>query len=402
TPRRLYKTTLRTSTGPSTNRLSVQSSTRTTLTTLGFLTINVQPLIITNTSENRRPSMPLDPDPSLLNNQYYPSSRGLTSRNDYDRYEPSRTSSALLHTIEIDWSQAYRPSTVVEDIPSRDFSGLEMQWATIFDARRHRKPALPASWFEDDWEVAGVYPNHVLFIHRAEKKRAVMVYNISETRISFIEVKYESAGSSYDGRFLLVTRERFLYVHLVETSKVIKKIPSQENPNSQMDVQQPRFLLGRQRRKVLVMVVWALGGARASVHAPRKSTEILVDAANDAGWRMIALEMRGLDRNSPLQRYGRSPISVAPSMKLLPELFADPLSDLIIAGVSTASAENSLTLIFDPLTGKYVGNKKLNLNAGDRVYCGACRLRMEQNANVFRRLMIHPEGLLRPDSAGTG
>ncbi|KAG8977126.1 hypothetical protein FRB90_008901 [Tulasnella sp. 427] len=89
-------------------------------------------------------------------------------------------------------------------------------------------------------------------------------------------------------------------------------------------------------------------------------------------------------------------------MKLLPELFVDPLSDLIIAGVSTASAENSLTLIFDPLTGKYVGNKKLNLNSGDRVYCGPCGLHMEQNANVFRRLTIHPEGLPRPDSAGTG
>ncbi|KAG8917718.1 hypothetical protein FRC00_013297, partial [Tulasnella sp. 408] len=62
--------------------------------------------------------------------------------------------------------------TVVDDTPSRDFSGLEMQWATIFDARRHRKPALPATWFEDDWEVAGVYPNHVLFVHKAEKKRA--------------------------------------------------------------------------------------------------------------------------------------------------------------------------------------------------------------------------------------
>lgn len=89
-------------------------------------------------------------------------------------------------------------------------------------------------------------------------------------------------------------------------------------------------------------------------------------------------------------------------MKLLPELFVDPLTDLIIAGISTASAENSLTLIFDPLTGKYVGNKKLNLNEGDRVYCGACGLHMEQNANVFRRLTIHPEGLPRPDSAGTG
>ncbi|KAG8963457.1 hypothetical protein FRC05_004730 [Tulasnella sp. 425] len=88
-------------------------------------------------SENGRPSMPLGPDPSLPNNQYYPSSRGLTPSNDYDPYEPSRMS---LHTIEIDWSQAYRPSTVVEDIPSRDFSGLKMQWTTIFGARRHRKP----------------------------------------------------------------------------------------------------------------------------------------------------------------------------------------------------------------------------------------------------------------------
>ncbi|KAG8963458.1 hypothetical protein FRC05_004731 [Tulasnella sp. 425] len=133
--------------------------------------------------------MPLGPDPSLSNNQCYPSSRGLTSSNDYDPYDPSRMSSASLHAIEIDWSQAYRPSrTVVEDISSRDFSGLEMHWATIFDARQHRKPALPATWFEDDWEVAGVYPNHVL-LHKAEKKRAVTVYNISETRISLIGVK---------------------------------------------------------------------------------------------------------------------------------------------------------------------------------------------------------------------
>ncbi|KAG9030422.1 hypothetical protein FS837_003282, partial [Tulasnella sp. UAMH 9824] len=167
--------------------------------------------------------MPLGPDPSLPPTQYYPTSRGLTSSNDHDVYDEIRMSSASLHTIEIDWSSGYRPTTVVEDTPSRDFSGLEMQWATIFDARRHRKPALPATWFEDDWEVAGVYPNHVLFVHKAEKKRAVMVYNISENQIHLIEVKYESAGLSYDGRFLLVTREKFLYVHSVENSKVIKK-----------------------------------------------------------------------------------------------------------------------------------------------------------------------------------
>ncbi|KAG8944484.1 hypothetical protein FRC04_001796, partial [Tulasnella sp. 424] len=104
---------------------------------------------------------------------------------------------------------------------------------------------------------------------------------------------------------------------------------------------------------------------------------LLLRMVHDRDGSNIALEMRGLDCNSLLQRDGRSPISVAPSMKLLPELFVGPLSDLIIAGVSTAPAENSLTLIFDPLTGKYVGNKKLNLNAGDR-------------------------GLPRPDSAGTG
>ncbi|KAG8940495.1 hypothetical protein FRC04_005221 [Tulasnella sp. 424] len=207
-----------------------------------------------------------------------------------------------------------------------------------------------------------------------------------------------------------------------------------------MDVQQPRFLLGRQRREVLAMSYgpseepeqaftlharaprywltpittpdgewYAICATekdrrRGVVHCfPSDHGETRIfDGPAAATFAFIALEMRGLDRNSPLQRYGCSPISVAPSMKLLPELFVDPLSDLIIAGVSTASAENSLTLIFDPLTGKYVGNKKLNLNAGDRVYCGACGLHMEQNANVFRRLTIHPEGFLRPDSAGIG
>ncbi|KAG8963456.1 hypothetical protein FRC05_004729 [Tulasnella sp. 425] len=183
-----------------------------------------------------------------------------------------------------------------------------------------------------------------------------------------------------------------------------------------MDVQQPRFLLGRQRREVLAM---SYGPSEEpeqafTLHARAPRYWLTPITTPDGEWYaicatekdrrrgVIALEMRGLDRNSPLQRYGCSPISVAPSMKLLPELFVDPLSDLIIAGVSTASAENSLTLIFDPLTGKYVGNKKLNLNAGDRVYCGACGLHMEQNANVFRRLTIHPEGFLRPDSAGIG
>ncbi|KIO30399.1 hypothetical protein M407DRAFT_153787 [Tulasnella calospora MUT 4182] len=342
-----------------------------------------------------------------------------------------------------------------------------MQWATIFDARRHRKPALPATWFEDDWEVAGVYPNHVLFIHKAEKKRAVMVYNISGNQIHLIEVKYESAGLSYDGRFLLVTREKFLYVHSVETTKVIKKFkakniqirkwtsnnhgfcwvdndgrfwqwsyePSEEPEQVfTLHAKAPRYWMTpittpdgewyaicateKDRRRGVVHCFPADHGEARIFDGPAAATFafvensdrrsggelaiLLLSMVHDRYGSNITLEMRGLDRTSSLQRFGRSPISVAPSMKLLPELFVDPLSDLIIAGISTASAENSLTLIFDPLTGKYVGNKKLNLNDGDRVYCGACGLHMEQNANVFRRLTIHPEGLPRPDSAGTG
>ncbi|KAG8959987.1 hypothetical protein FRC05_007135 [Tulasnella sp. 425] len=384
-----------------------------------------------------------------------PSSRGLTPSNDYDPYEPSRMS---LHTIEIDWSQAYRPSTVVEDIPSRDFSGLEMQWAIIFDARRHRKPALPATWFEDDWEVAGVYPNHVLFVHKAEKKRAVQYLGdqdfaprsqVRERRVELrwaVLARYEGRSFQSDRNFKAKNiqirkwtsnNRGFCWVDSGGRFWQWSYGPSEEPEQVfTLHARAPRYWLTpittpdgewyaicateKDRRRGVVHCFPSDHGEATIFDGPAAATFgfvgnlerrggganelaiLLLSIVHDRDGSNIALEMRGLDRSSPLQRYGRSPISVAPSMKLLPELFVDPLSDLIIAGVSTAPAENSLTLIFDPLTGKYAGNKKLNLNAGDRVYCGACGLRMEQNVNVFRRLTIHPEGLPRPDSAGTG
>ncbi|KAG8939035.1 hypothetical protein FRC04_007121 [Tulasnella sp. 424] len=311
-------------------------------------------------------------------------------------------------------------------------------------------PALPASWFEDDREVAAVYPNHVLFVHKAEKKRAVMVYNISDTKISLLEVKYESAGLSYDGRFLLVTRAKNIQIRkLTSNNRGFCWVDSDGRfwqwsygPSEEpvqvftLHARAPRYWLTplttpdgewyaicateKDRRRGVVHCFPSDHGEARIFDGPaaakfafvgnserrggraRELAILLLSMVHDRDGSNIALEMRGLDRNSSLQRYGRSPISVAPSMKLLPEPFVDTLSDWIIAGVSTASAENSLTLIFDPLRGKSVGDKKLNLNAGDRVYCGACGLHMEQNANVFRRLTIHREGLPRRDSAGTG
>ncbi|KAG9021380.1 hypothetical protein FS837_007317, partial [Tulasnella sp. UAMH 9824] len=160
----------------------------------------------------------------------------------------------------------------------------------------------------------------------------------------------------------------------------------------------------KDRRRGVVHCLPADHGEARIFEGPAAATFAFVENSDRrSGTKELAMLLLSMvhDRHGS-NRYGRSLISVAPTMKLLPELFVDPLTDLIIAGISTASAENSLTLVFDPLTGKYVGNKKLNLNEGDRVYCGACGLHMEQNANVFRRLTIHPEGLPRPDSAGTG
>ena len=52
-------------------------------------------------------------------------------------------------------------------------------------------------------EVAGVYPGHILFVERQEKKRRVQVYHIATRSIELIDVKYDSAGLSVDGKFLI-------------------------------------------------------------------------------------------------------------------------------------------------------------------------------------------------------
>ncbi|KAG8919824.1 hypothetical protein FRC00_010861, partial [Tulasnella sp. 408] len=87
--------------------------------------------------------------------------------------------------------------------PTRTYPALAIEWDTIFDARKHRVPVLPETWFQDSWELAGVYVEHILFIERAEKKRRVQIYDIPKMSIRLMDVKYEAAVLSWDGKYLL-------------------------------------------------------------------------------------------------------------------------------------------------------------------------------------------------------
>lgn len=50
-----------------------------------------------------------------------------------------------------------------------------------------------------------MYQNHVLFMEKAEKKKRVQIYDILDDSLKLVDTKYEQAGLSFDGKFLLVT-----------------------------------------------------------------------------------------------------------------------------------------------------------------------------------------------------
>ncbi|KAG8939775.1 hypothetical protein FRC00_013557, partial [Tulasnella sp. 408] len=107
--------------------------------------------------------------------------------------------------------------------PSRTYTALDIEWDTIFDARKHRVPVLPETWFQDGWELAGVYMEHVLFTERAEKKRRVQIYDIPKMSIRLMDVKYEAAVLSWDGKYLLVGCSKMLQLIKVKSEKCVKK-----------------------------------------------------------------------------------------------------------------------------------------------------------------------------------
>lgn len=117
----------------------------------------------------------------------------------------------------------------------------------------------------------------------------------------------------------------------------------------------------------------------------------------------VAFDLHGITRGSRLRRHGKASVSITSSMKLLPEMYLDPNSSLVLVAISTASTDGSLCMLFDRETGQCAATRKINMDAGDRIHVGsASGMHLEQHQSLFRRLTIHPDGLPRPDSAGTG
>lgn len=127
--------------------------------------------------------------------------------------------------------------------------------------------------------MAGVYPKHILFVERAEKKKRLRVYDIDKETMHMIEVKYETAGLSFDAQYLLVSYGERLAPSLpVSCLKLIKpfgrqyfvypshsdeeahqEVQTQEYDRTQMDFERQRVLLGRHRGTILAMVLLAEG-----------------------------------------------------------------------------------------------------------------------------------------------
>ena len=117
----------------------------------------------------------------------------------------------------------------------------------------------------------------------------------------------------------------------------------------------------------------------------------------------MTLDIQGLARSTKLDRTGApKSIRLSPSMQLLPELHYNQHTSLVVAAASTMSTEGSILLVFDAVLVSLVTTRHIDMDQGDRISSGSCGLHKEQRSSIFQRLVVHPDGLPRPDSAGTG
>lgn len=106
----------------------------------------------------------------------------------------------------------------------------------------------------------------------------------------------------------------------------------------------------------------------------------------------VNLEVQSLSRSSSFRREGRIDLTINPSMKLFPDVYFDLHSNLLVSVITSASAEGSMALVFEPQTAAAAAQRRLLTEPGDKIYCSPHGVHLEHNASIFRRLKINPEG----------
>ncbi|KAG8933225.1 hypothetical protein FRC01_010376 [Tulasnella sp. 417] len=343
--------------------------------------------------------------------------------------------------------------------PTRTYPALDLQWDVIFDARKHRVPVLPETWFQDGWELAGVYFEHILFIERAEKKRRVQIYDIPKMAIRLMDVKYEAAVLSWDGKYLLVGYGKMLQIMKVKSEKSVKKFKAKnlnvrkwtsntkgfcwvdtegrfwrwsyapgEEPEQLFKLisTAPKYWMTpiashdgswyavvateKDRRSGVIHAFPENHGEARIFHGPAAAafTRVVSNGMSETALVMMSLTREGkngcvvldvqdLSRYSRFQKQARANITVSDSMKLFPDIFIDEHSSLAVTAISTSATDGSLALIFEPQGGKFIASRRLLMDNGDRIFCGVFGLHMERNASMFRRLKVYPDGPPNPD-----
>ncbi|KAG8915165.1 hypothetical protein FRC00_007062 [Tulasnella sp. 408] len=343
--------------------------------------------------------------------------------------------------------------------PTRTYTALDIEWDTIFDARKHRVPVLPETWFQDGWVLAGVYMEHILFTERAEKKCRVQIYDIPKMSIRLMDVKYEAAVLSWDGKYLLVGYNKVLQIIKVKSEKSVKRFKPKhlnlrkwtlntkgfcwvdtegrfwrwsydpgEEPEQMFKLisTAPKYWMTpiaahdgswyaivateKDRRSGVVHAFPENHGEARIFHDPASAvftrvasggvTEnaiVMMSMTQEGKNGCVLLDVQGLSKHSQFQKQARANITLSDTMKLFPDIFVDEHSSLAVTAISTNATDGSLALIFEPQRGKFIASRRLSLNKGDRIFCSVFGLHMERNASMFRRLKVYPDGPPKPD-----
>ncbi|KAG9048419.1 hypothetical protein FS837_012933 [Tulasnella sp. UAMH 9824] len=343
--------------------------------------------------------------------------------------------------------------------PTRTYPALDIDWDVIFDARKHRVPVLPETWFQDSWELAGVYMEHILFIERSEKKRRVQIYDIPKMSIRLMDAKYEAAALSWDGKYLLVGYNKMLQIVNVKSEKSVKKFKAKnlnvrkwtsntkgfcwvdtegwfwrwsynagEEPEQLFKLVStaPKYWMTpiaahdgswyavaateKDRRSGVVHAFPENHGEARIFHGPAaavftrvvsggiaENAIVMMSMTQEGKNGCVLLDVQGLSKSSRFQKQARANITFSDKMKLFPDIFVDEHSSLVVTAISTNATDGSLALVFEPQGGKFIASRRLFMDNGDRIFCGVFGLHMERNASMFRRLKVYPDGLPKPD-----
>ncbi|KAG8933859.1 hypothetical protein FRC00_012732 [Tulasnella sp. 408] len=352
----------------------------------------------------------------------------------------------------------WTPQQLLSEL-TRTYPALVIEWDTIFDARKHRVSVLPETWFQDGWELAGVHLEHILFIERAEKKRRVQIYDIPKMSIRLMDVKYEAAVLSWDGKYLLVGYNKVLQIIKVKSEKSVKRFKVKNltlrkwtsntkgfcwvdtegrfwrwsyNPGEEPEQMfklistAPTYWMTpiaahdgswyavvateKDRRSGVVHAFPENHGEARIFHGPAAAvftrvvsggvTEnaiVMMSMTQEGKNGCLLLDVQGLSKYSRAQKKARANITLSDTMKLFPDIFVDEHSSLAVTAISTNATNVSLALIFEPQGGKFIASRRLFMDNGDRIFCGVFGLHMERNASMFRRLKVYPDGPPNPD-----